>query len=42
VERELVWKQGEVETYLEATVEQRLIEIKNETFTAGMLRGEGR
>ena len=31
-----------VKTHLEATVEQSLIEIQNETFTAGMLRSEGR
>ena len=30
-----------VKTNLETTVEQRLVEIKNKTFTAGMLRGEG-
>jgi len=31
-----------MKTDLEATVEQCLIEIKNKTFTASMLRGEGR
>jgi len=31
-----------METDLETTMEQCLIEIEDETFTAGMLRGEGR